>query len=400
MSKTNRRSFLHQSTSAGIGLWASGGQLASAPSSGNKASDRLRLLTLEGTPRERGLTHGRTLKEPIRQLVKLWKSDFEERYQFDADTFIQQFLRCTDYLPAIRKWTPDLLEEVNGLATGAAIDFETVLVFQLIDEYWLHGPGIAGEHCSALGIGKRKDQPCTIAQNMDLEGFRDGFQTVLHIKYPDSRREALVLTHAGLIGLNGLNNASIGVCCNTLKQLANCRDGLPVACVVRGLLQQETEAAAIDFLRRVKHASGQNYIVGGPNQVHDYECSAGKVSRFTPDAGFDGVWHTNHPLANDDYSPAHREAQTKKKGIDNSSARLQSLQKRLGKDTAPSIDAIKAALAARDVANHPVCRPYKNRKDNFTFASTVMMLSGKPALHVAAGPPDVHAYQTLFFSGS
>ena len=57
-----------------------------------------------------------------------------------------------------------------------------------------------------------------------------------------------MLTHAGLIGLNGLNSAAIGVCCNTLKQLANCRDGLPVACVVRGVLRQETAAAAVDFL--------------------------------------------------------------------------------------------------------------------------------------------------------
>ena len=39
---------------------------------------------------------------------------------------------------------------------------------------------------------------------MDLEGFRDGFQTLLHIKSPHSKRQSLVLSQAGLIGLNGM----------------------------------------------------------------------------------------------------------------------------------------------------------------------------------------------------
>src|SRR5262249_54473794 len=154
-----------------------------------------------------------------------------------------------------------------------------------IDEYWVNGNGVAGEHCSAIGVAQRNGQPTIVAQNMDLEGFRKGFQVLLHIKHAKNKLESLVLTHAGLIGLNGMSNRSIGVCCNTLSQLANCRDGLPVACVVRGALEQATEDAAIEFFRRVKHASGQNYIIGGPSKVHDLECSAGKVSVFTPEQG-------------------------------------------------------------------------------------------------------------------
>jgi predicted choloylglycine hydrolase len=356
-------------------------------------------VTLEGTPHERGLTHGKTLKDQIHELMKRWKADLTERYKMDADAFIKRFLKHTDFPAAIKKWTPDLLDEVNGIAQGAAVDVDSILVFQLIDEYWVNGPGIAGEHCSALGVARNGDRPSMIAQNMDLEGFRDGFQAVLCIRYPKSKREALVLTHAGLIALNGLNNRALGICCNTLTQLANCRDGLPVACVVRGVLQQESEEAALDFLHKIKHASGQNYILGGPNRVYALECSAGKVSRFTPAAGADRVWHTNHPLVNDDFNAAYRETLAKKENTkkeENSVLRLQSLQKRLSQEKAVmDLIAIKAALTARDVADHPVCRPYKNPKSNFTFASTIMVLADKPALHVAPGPPDVHPYQLL-----
>ena len=95
-------------------------------------------------------------------------------------------------------------------------------------------------------------------QNMDLEGLRNGFQVLLHIKYPGSTHEVMVVSNAGCIGWNGMNNKGIGICCNTLLQLSNCRDGLPVNCIVRGVLEQTTEVDAVKFVQQVKHASGQN----------------------------------------------------------------------------------------------------------------------------------------------
>jgi hypothetical protein len=397
MSRINRRSFLQQTASGSVGLW-----MASRSGGAEPKGTPLQTVTLEGTALERGLVHGKTLKEPIHQLVKLWKADLTERYKIEADAFIQKLLKRTEFPAAIKKWTPDLLDEVSGIAKGAGIDFDTMLVFQLIDEYWVHGPGVAGEHCSALGFARRGDRPSYVAQTMDLEGFRSGFQTVLHIKEPKTKFEALVVTHAGLIGLNGLNNRSIGICCNTLGQLAYCKDGLPVACVVRGVLQRESEKEALEFLQAVKHASGQNYVIGGPDNVYDFECSAGKVTRFTLPGGPSVVWHTNHPLVNDDYNAGHRQALEKKeteKKEANTRTRLQSLEKRLGKDApAPGLDLIKTTLASKDSAEFPVCRPYKDKKENCTFAATIMVLAAKPELHVTAGPPDKESYRTLTFS--
>lgn len=402
MNHSSRRDFLRSSAWAGVAWTAGTGDRPASPAGEPPERYRLTVVTLDGTPHERGLTHGRTLKAQIQALVRAWQADLAGRYGTAADDFIRKFLRHTDYLPAMRRWTPGLVEEVRGIARGADLDFDTLLVFQLIDEYWVNGPGVAGEHCSALGIKARGGRPGYVAQNMDLEGFRDGFQAVLRVKHADPDRESLVLTHAGLIGLNGLNRRSVGVCCNTLSQLASCRDGLPVACVVRGTLEQPTEGAALEFLHRVKHAAGQNYVVGGPGAVHDLECSAGKVTRFVPNSGPDVVWHTNHPLASDDYNAGYRAALAKGeagKAAENSAARLRSLQRRLGAAPAGSgLELVREALAARDSEEHPVCRPHKNEKDSFTFASVIMVLSDRPELHVAPGPPDAHPYQTIDFS--
>jgi hypothetical protein len=343
------------------------------------------------------------VKEEIHHYLKLWKENLHQSYKMEPDHFIQKFLARTDYVKAMKKWTPDLLEEVRGIADGAGVDFGTMLVYQWVDEYWVQGEAVAAEHCSALGVARHRDRPAMIAQNLDIEGFNDGFQVVLHVKYPNSDLESFVFTPAGLIGANGMNNHAVGICANTLAQLDNCRDGLPVACVIRGVLAQKTVNDAIAFLQQVKHASGQNYLIGGPEMPYSFECSAHKVTRFQPKGVDNLVWHTNHPLANDDYGAWYRALLDKNKNgtrsPTDSEIRLSCVSTRLTRRAADvDIDDLKSILKSRDPENHPVCRPLKSKSAAYTFGSLIMVLSEKPELHVAPGPPDLVPYQVLKFS--
>lgn len=366
-----------------------------------EARRKLKVLVLQGSPRDRGLAHGKAMREQIHRVLKLWKADLAANYKMDADAFIQRFVKKTDFLTAMKKWTPELVEEIEGLAEGAGVDFPTLYVFQLVDEVWANGEAVVGERCSSLGFRRNGKQPTTIAQNMDLPPFYDGFQLVLHIKHKDSDLESFVLTIPGLIGLNGVNNKSIALCCNTLLQLSHCRDGLPVACIVRGVLQQRTQKEAAAFLHKVKHASGQNYILGGLDQAVDLECSANKISPFAPKGREGAVWHTNHPLVNDDYDAKYRVLLDKKevaKKEENTRARLSCLEKRLSQEAAiGSLNLIEDTLASRDSEAHPVSR-HKGKQGTFTFASTIMVLAGEPEFHVAPGPPHATGYEKLSFS--
>ena len=120
---------------------------------------RLKAVVLDGTPYHRGLIHGKTLKEDISSLVAQWKENLTHSYEIPADAFIKKFVSHTQYLAAMKKWTPDLVEEVKGLADGAGIDFDTMLVFQLIDEYWAQGKNVAANRCSGIGVGRRGSRP-------------------------------------------------------------------------------------------------------------------------------------------------------------------------------------------------------------------------------------------------
>jgi isopenicillin-N N-acyltransferase-like protein len=362
-------------------------------------------LRLEGTAYQRGLAHGETLKDKIQELVQLWQAELSAGFKLDAAQVIHRFLQRTDFVSAIEKWTPDLLDEVRGLADGCGLSFETMLAFQLLDELWASGD-VVFEHCTAIGFPATAQEPAYLGQTLDVETFRDGFQVILHITDASSETQALVPSVAGLIGFNGINNRGVGLCVNALLPLNSHTDGLPVACVVRGVLSCPSAQQARDFLQRIPHACGQNYLVGGPDGVFDLECSANQVAEYRPDEWKGAVWHANMPLANDDYTPDFRAALDKQESspsAQSSETRFQAVERRL--EQAPietRLEFLRQTLASRDSVQYPVCSIGDKDEFNaqialFSLASTIMKLSGDPELHVTFTPADPSSYTRLTF---
>jgi isopenicillin-N N-acyltransferase like protein len=360
----------------------------------------LREITLSGTGYELGLQHGKLLKKEIGEIVGKWKKNTSDMMGRDANIVLTEFFQYAQFTAAIKKWTPDLYEEVRGIAEGSGQQLNEILVFNLLDEFWVYQDNLSNHHCSGIGVPARNGNSSYIAQNMDIESYTDGYQLLMRLTKTDSRPEQLILTHPGLIALNGMNDSGIGACMNTLMQLKASNTGLPVAFIVRRILNSTDKEDLLQFIQSVPHASGQNYIIGIRGDVFDFEASANKVTRFDPQNANGTIYHTNHPLANDDvkdwfkkYDPTNKEAIDP--GKSNSHIRLTAVQKRV-KDAASINDIIiKEALRSKDDQDNPVCRAPKN--GGFTFVSVIMTLSGVPFLQVTAGPPDESEYKKVEF---
>jgi hypothetical protein len=119
----------------------------------------LKYLVLDGSPYNRGLVHGKTLKNEIREVVDRWKADIAKSSGMDSDTLIKKFIADTDFITAIEKWTPGLLEEVRGISDGSEIDFNTILTYNLPDEVWHYIDENISDKCSGIGISKRGNPP-------------------------------------------------------------------------------------------------------------------------------------------------------------------------------------------------------------------------------------------------
>lgn len=380
------------------------GLLTCTTSFGQNTSPReLKIVTFSGRGYELGLQHGRELKQEIAEIILAWKKNTSNTLGKDADQVLMEFFAYAEFDEAIRKWTPELYEEIRGIAEGSGQSLDDVMVLNLLDEFWVYVNNLSNHHCSGVGVPSRNGRPGYISQNMDLENYTDGFQVLMRLSRSEDSPEQLILTHPGLIALNGLNEEGIGVCLNTLMQLKASSNGLPVAFAVRRIINSTDKEELLSFIQTVDHASGQNYMIGIRGEVYDFEASANKVVRFDPMNPNGTVYHTNHPIVNDDvkpwffnYSP-HAEEELKPLSS-NSHLRLNAVEKRMVSGEAVDEGLIKEALRSKDDEDNPVCRANLENGSGFTFASVIMTLNEIPNLQVLAGPPDESEYTRFDFS--
>lgn len=354
-------------------------------------ANHLRVIKLAGSPRNRGRIHGEELRTEIRELSEAHADAISRVYAVPAEDYLEQFRAYQGFSGAISAYCPDLMEEVRGIADGAGLPVETILLLQLSDEEWVFGRAIWSggfrSKCTAFGLHDAASGKSYAGQNMDIPPFHEGYQTIFHIAYEGSDLEALIFGSAGGLGFMGLNNAPLGVCCNTLMQLPAVNDGLPVAFVLRCLLECASRGEAEAFLRSVRHASGQNYLLSTDRDVATFECSAeGVVEVSAPDRrGW--ICHTNHVLADgarDGELPAHK--------LKNSAARLTSIAGRVADLSAqPTLTGFKAALSACDDPLNPVSRKLATASASdtmsYTAGAAIYEMGAGTRLHIAPGPP-------------
>ena len=366
----------------------------------------LRIIELKGNGFEQGVQHGRKLRNEIEQVFIKWKSNIRNAIKGDPDSVITSFLKSSNFETITRKYTPWLLKEIMGISEGSGQKFKDVLAFQLVDEFWVYLDqqfNASNHHCSSVGVPKAENHPAYLAQNIDLENYKNGFQVLFHIAASETEPEQFILSCAGLVAINGMNEKGIGICINSLMELAASPDGLPVAFIVRGVLNKQTGSEALSFLKSVKHASGQNYILGIPDSIYDFEASSNQVIRFLPTKRQNQtVYHTNHALANHDvkdwYKDYHLKVLAGLTKNNNSEVRFATLEKYFDKPSNQiSSSIIKKVFRSKEDPGNPVCRGYSEGAYGFTFSSVIFTLSGRQSVQVTCGPPDQSEYKEYFF---
>ncbi|WP_439879590.1 C45 family autoproteolytic acyltransferase/hydrolase [Pontibacter sp. MBLB2868] len=364
-------------------------------------------LVLCGNSYERGFQHGFQLKGQIAEVYRKWKESIRKDTGKNPDAVIADFLASSQYQKAIQQSTPQLWQEVQGMAVGSGQKIDDVLAFQLIDEYWgyldrLENGSVDKSHCSAVGVAATQNSPTFVAQNIDIDTYMQGYQVLLHIVSAEDDMEQFVMSCAGFIGFAGMNSKGVAVVINALTDLNNSVNGLPVTFVTRGILQQKSGEQAVSFVQSITHATGQNYLIGTETEVINYEASANQVVPFYPTENKGVVYHTNHSLGNHDVKPwmqDYHQRMLSGTGMQtNSQTRYATLDKRLstpGMSLTP--DLVKNTLRSKDHERFPVCVAYDPKKAAFTFSSVLFTLGAKPSVQVTHGSPDQSDYQQHFF---
>lgn len=374
---------------------------------GKDAEGRLPIVRLSGGPRQRGLAHGETLRAEIAQLLELWGDSLEAGYGVDRRRYLELFFTETAYVATLARFCPQILDEVMGIADGAGLDYRQLLALQHVNEEFEFAPRFAaiapmevGEACSTVAAPATKGRPPLLAQNLDLAQYLDGFQVLLQVDCDRSEGQALALSVPGMISLMGMNSHGFAVCDNALTQLRTDPEGVPIFALYRLLLESRSLAEALDLVEEAPHAVGLNWVMGDRTGVAMIERSAGMAVRFGPGSDGAPVWHTNHPLASEDWGAAYSSDQ-RPRPARSSWLRLAALHQRLAPETEITVATLMAALSSRDDPDYPVSRGggrnLEDQQIGFTLASSVFEFDeAGTRWNLAAGPPHAnpfHRYQ-------
>jgi isopenicillin-N N-acyltransferase-like protein len=349
----------------------------------------LPVVELAGTGRQRGEAHGESLRELVLEAIDRWQDHVLGRAPVDAEAYLTELVDNSGFRRAINRYAPDLASEVAGIAAGAGTDERYVLGLNLMDEEWWLRERMRGDrrhdHCTSVARCAADGEPTLLAQNMDLPAWLDGLQVLVDVSpVGDGNARALVPSHAGMIGLNALNEHGVGITVNALPQLPTSADGLPVAFVIRLLASAHDLASATATVDRIHHASGQNYTIGGPDGAICMECSAAGARRYDP--GGRTIAHSNHPLAPGGVSGvSDGHASQLLPHERNSVDRLQHAATRLA-DQRVTVGSLQQLLS-----EPPVLRG-RDGDDGFSFYGVVMECSTSPALWMTPGPPGEHEF--------
>jgi hypothetical protein len=352
------------------------------------------MVELAGTGRQRGEAHGESLRELVLEAIDRWCDNVLGRAPVDAEAYLTELVDISGFRQAIDQYAPGLAAEIAGIAAGAGADERFVLGLNLMDEEWWLREKMRGdrrlEHCTSVARCASDGEPTLLAQNMDLPAWLDGLQVLLDVspvgEWSHPAPRALVPSHAGMIGLNALNEFGVGITVNALPQLPASADGLPVAFVIRLLASARDLASSTAIVERIQHASGQNYTIGGRDGAVSMECSAAGATRYDP--GGRTIAHSNHPLAagriplassDGDASPLLSHERNSVDRLQHAAAWLTGKRVTVGS-------------LQRLLTEPPVLRG-RDGDDGFSFYGVVMECTDSPALWMTPGPPGEHEFE-------
>ena len=117
------------------------------------------MVSFSGKGYDLGLQHGRTLKNEIASIIAAWKKNTSAVLKKNADEVLDDFYNYGNFEQAIQQWTPELYDEVRGIADGSGQSFNDVLVLNLLDEFWVYVNNLNNHHCSGVGVPAQGNQP-------------------------------------------------------------------------------------------------------------------------------------------------------------------------------------------------------------------------------------------------
>ena len=259
-------------------------------------------VPVQGSPAERGRRYGQLAARRIHRALASYRDVFRHRVGLDWEAAV---LHARTLLPAIEGFAPHALDEMHGIAQGAEVPFDGILVLNCRSELMFAAARRQGDtppgECTSFAVTPEAsaDGHMLLGQNWDWVPFARELCVMLEVERDDKPSFA-TLVEAGMLAKVGMNAAGFGLCTNTLVSTQDAdRSGVPYHVMLRALLDAETVDDASCILGSAERALSANYLVADKRgHAVNFETIAGgrtEIRATPPHAGV--IAHSNHFLA-------------------------------------------------------------------------------------------------------
>ena len=217
------------------------------------------LTVISGRPRDRGKQYGSKFKEAIRDFLdkEIYKPFAKDEAQ--KKRLLQYAGQC---IKEIKKYSPSLLDELEGMAEATELPVESLVLSNLHEEVHYQLP-LPVDHCTALAAGPPDtgDGNTYVGQNWDWMESVYGKSSVLLWKRPEGA-SVLAYAYPGLWAGAGLNSAGVALCWTS----AGPNDkgpavGIPSYLLIAQMLYADSLKEAIAEARRAKLAGWFTFVL-------------------------------------------------------------------------------------------------------------------------------------------
>ncbi len=254
-----------------------------------------------GSPRERGRMHGKLAAERIKRGIGHYLSQFSA-YGLDR---VAIGGHVAAYLPRIQAFGADLVEEMRGVAEGAGVEFDAIVLLNARTELLYEarevrdaaraGESVAPDGCTGVVVlpGAARDGRLIHALNWDWKAECAETSIVMLVRRDDGP-DVLTFTEAGALARAGLNTAGIAITANYIESDRDFEaPGIPLALVRRKVLEAQTYAEAIGVVVSTDKLTSNNLILSHRDGVAiDFECAPRETFAIYPSNGL--LIHANH----------------------------------------------------------------------------------------------------------
>ena len=263
-----------------------------------------RLIELTGPPHERGIRYGDQAAAQIARSIGHYGAQMTA-LGVDERRLVELVAR---YLPTLEEFDPRQVEEMRGIAAGAGVPFEHIVLVNARTELVQIAlrPALrdslrtmASEGCTGVIVRPEatRDGQLIHAHNWDWQRECAESSVVLRIRNQDGP-DILTFAEAGALARFGFNARGICITGNGLESDRDYRSaGIPLTLIRRRMLEQAHLGIALQIAYITPKSGSNNMMIShGPSGLaFDFECAPDETFMLEAQNGL--LVHSNHWLS-------------------------------------------------------------------------------------------------------